>query len=65
MQRKISITMSVNSEKHAEEIRQELIKALEMRTTIFFIGDMENINVKETVDLLHQKRIKQSMKFSK
>ena len=52
MQMKIAVTVSVNSDEHAKQIKKDIEDVIKMRTTVYFIGNLKVIKVNETIDLL-------------
>jgi len=44
MERRIEITVNVNSQDHAEKIREDIERVIQERTTLYFISDPKETN---------------------
>jgi hypothetical protein len=56
MEKEIKIVINVNNEQHAQLVLADIINAVELRTTIFFVSDMKT--PKYSSDTLHKERMK-------
>ncbi|KKK74650.1 hypothetical protein LCGC14_2881670 [marine sediment metagenome] len=52
MQRKILVVVGVNSEEHASKIKQDILDAVRVRATIYFVTAPQAVSVDETVEQL-------------